>query len=273
VKPSGIITLTSDFGLSDPYVAMMKGVILSIHPGARLVDISHQIGAGSIFQAAVLIREAFPYFPKGTVHLAVVDPGVGSDRRLVAIEAGGHLFVGPDNGIFWPVVEDDQSSKVVQLTESRYFLPPVSHTFHGREIFAPVAAHLSLGLDVEKLGPVIKDPVQLDVPRTARSENHLFGQIIRVDNFGNLITNIHENELNDFLQSAPPRIEVENLTIRKITRTYAESEEGAPLALINSSHLLEIGVNMGRASEYIGVDPGEIIGTIVKVRRGKASLQ
>ena len=267
MKPSGIITLTSDFGLIDPYVAMMKGVILSIHPGAQIVDISHQIAAGSIFQAAILIREAVPFFPKGTIHLAVVDPGVGSDRRLVALEAEGHLFVGPDNGIFWPLIEDDQEPKVVQLTEEKFFLPHVSHTFHGREVFAPVAAHLSLGVGLERMGPAIKDPVRLDIPRVFKREEHLYGQITRVDNFGNLITNIHSKDLARFLQSAQPRIEVANLIIKKISRIYADAEEGKPLALLNSSNMLEIAVNTGRASEYIGVDSGEIIGTVVKVGR------
>jgi S-adenosyl-L-methionine hydrolase (adenosine-forming) len=267
MTPSGIITLTTDFGLSDAYVAMMKGVILSINPSARLVDVTHQVGTGSIFQAALLIRETFPYFPEGTVHLAVVDPGVGSDRRLLALQAGAHFFVGPDNGLFWPVFRDFEGSQAVQLTQSRYFLPSITQTFHGREIFAPVAAHLSLGLSLESFGPTVEDLTKLTIPQPYVQGEVLCGQIIRVDNFGNLVTNISARELQDFLESGPPRIEAGNLVIRKLSRIYADGEDGEPLALINSSNLLELAVKLGRASETIGLRNGEIVGAWVKVNR------
>jgi S-adenosyl-L-methionine hydrolase (adenosine-forming) len=267
MKPSGIITLTTDFGLSDPYVAMMKGVILSINPSARLVDVTHQIGTGSISQAALLIRETFPYFPEGTVHLTVVDPGVGSDRRLIALQACAHFFVGPDNGIFWPVFQDFGGAKAVHLTQPRYFLPSITRTFHGREIFAPVAAHLSLGLSLESLGPSIHDLAKLTVPQPFVKEGVLCGQIIRVDNFGNLVTNIPSRDLLNFLESGPFRIKAGKLVIRKLSRIYADCEEGEPLALINSSNLLEIAVNLGRASEYIGLRNGEIGGSLVEVHK------
>ncbi len=267
MKPSGIITLTTDFGLSDPYVAMMKGVILSINPSARLVDITHQIGTGSISQAALLIRETFPYFPEGTVHLAVVDPGVGSDRRLIALQAGAHFFVGPDNGLFWPVFQDVGGAKAVHLTQRRFFLPSLTQTFHGREIFAPVAAHLSLGLSLDSFGPFIPELTKLTVPQPFVKEGVLCGQVIRVDNFGNLVTNIPYGDLLNFLESDPPRIKAGKLVIRKLSRIYADCEEGEPLALINSSNLLEIAVNLGRASEYIGLKNGEIVGTLVEVHK------
>jgi len=142
LNPSGIITLLTDFGLEGPYAAAMKGVILSIHPDARLIDISHQVKPGAIYQAALLLQETCPFFPRGTVHLAVVDPGVGSNRRALAVETEDRIFVGPDNGIFWPIISRAESAEIINLTESRYFLPEVSNTFHGRDIFAPVAAHL-----------------------------------------------------------------------------------------------------------------------------------
>ncbi|NIR14345.1 MAG: SAM-dependent chlorinase/fluorinase, partial [Desulfobacterales bacterium] len=169
-----------------PYVAMMKGVILSINPGAQIVDISHQIRAGSIIQAAGLVHETFPFFPRGTVHVAVVDPGVGSERRLLGMEAGGHSFVGPDNGIFWPIIEGHKGTRIVHLTESKYFLPSISHTFHGREVFAPVAAHLSQGVSLKGMGSELSNPVKLHVPKPREGEGVLYGQITRVDNFGNL---------------------------------------------------------------------------------------
>jgi len=265
VKPSGIITLTTDFGLSDPYVAMMKGVILSINPSARLLDVTHQIGTGAVSQAALLIRETFPYFPEGTVHLAVVDPGVGSHRKLIALEADAHSFVGPDNGLFWPVFRDFIGAKAVHLTQTRYFLPSITRTFHGREIFAPVAAHLSLGLSLESLGPSIRELKKLNLPQPHVKEGVLCGEIIRVDHFGNLVTNIPSRDLMAFLESGPPRIEAGKLVVRKLSRIYADGEEGKPLALINSSNLLEIAVNLGRASEFVGLTNGEIVGALVKV--------
>jgi S-adenosylmethionine hydrolase len=267
MKASGIITLATDFGLSDPYVAMMKGVILSINPSAKLIDISHQISVGSILQGASLIQETYPFFPMGTVHLAVIDPGVGGNRHPIAIQSEGQFFVGPDNGLFWPAINGQKEVKVIHLTESRYFLDHITYTFHGREVFAPVAAHLSLGIDVEKMGSTLKDPVQLNLPKSVNREGTLYGQVIRMDNFGNLITNIHHKELQAFLKSAQPIIEVGKLIIKKMSQIYSDVSEGEPLALINSSNCLEIAVNLGRASAYLGMDSGEIIGVQVKVNR------
>jgi S-adenosyl-L-methionine hydrolase (adenosine-forming) len=267
VKPSGVITLTSDFGLSDPYVGMMKGVILSINPSAVLVDISHNIRAGSISHAACLVQEAFGYFSAGTVHLAVVDPGVGSSRRLIVVEGRGHFFVGPDNGIFWPVIQGNGEAKVVHLQDRRFFLPGLSQTFHGRDILAPVSAHLSLGVSPENMGTLIEDPTELVIPFPYEREGALFGEIARVDNFGNLITNISSKDLGRFLASGRPRIEVGNLLISRLSRVYAEEEEGTPVALINSSNMLEIAVNLGRASEYVGLKDEEMIGAVVRVTR------
>jgi S-adenosylmethionine hydrolase len=269
MNASGIITLITDFGLRDPYVAMMKGVILSINPSARLIDISHQIRVGSILQGASIIRETFPFFPRGTVHVAVIDPGVGSDRRPIAIQSKSEFFVGPDNGLFWPAIHDQKGVKVIHLTESRYFLDHLTYTFHGREVFAPVAAYLSLGIDVERMGPIVEDPVQLILPRPRKKEKSLYGQIVRMDNFGNLITNIHHTEFEAFLESSQPIIEVGNLVIEKLSHIYSDVSEGEPLALMNSSNYLEIAVNLGRASEYIGMDSGEIIGAQVKLTKSK----
>lgn len=267
MKPSGIITLTTDFGLSDPYVAMMKGVILSINPRAELVDITHHIRAGAIRQASAMIHETFSFFPKGTVHLGVVDPGVGSDRRLIALLAGEHYFVGPDNGLFYPMIGDDPTSRIYQLKEKRFFLPRMTHTFHGREIIAPVSAHVSLGVPLGKMGPTIHDPIKLDVPLPRQKAGVLYGQITHVDNFGNCTTNIQKNTLIRFLESTQPVIEVGQLNIKHLSLTYSDVDGGQPLALINSSDWLEIAVNMGRASEYLGINPDELIGTVVKVNR------
>jgi S-adenosylmethionine hydrolase len=270
MKVSGIITLTTDFGLSDPYVAMMKGVILTINPQAQIVDISHRVKAGSIIQGAGLVHETFSFFPNGTVHVAVVDPGVGSERRLIGLGAHRHFFIGPDNGIFWPLMENYKEAEIIHLTENKYFLPSISHTFHGREVFAPVAAHLSLGVALERMGSKLSDPVKLHFPKPRQEGEILYGQITRVDNFGNLISNIHRRDLESFLESFVPVIEVGDLTIKKLSPTYADVEEGEPLALINSSHWLEIAVNLGRASQYVGLPSEEIMGTGVKVSKSKS---
>ena len=142
MKAAGVVTLITDFGLSDPYVGIMKGVILTINPHASIVDISHQIKMGHITQAAYFLLESYRFFPKGTVHIAVVDPGVGGGRRPILLETQNHFFVGPDNGLFWPIITSHQQIKIIHLTERKYFLPDVSHTFHGRDVFAPVAAYL-----------------------------------------------------------------------------------------------------------------------------------
>jgi S-adenosylmethionine hydrolase len=267
MKGNSVITLLTDFGISDPYIGMMKGVILSINQDARIVDLSHQVETGSISQAACFIREAYLFFPEGTIHTAVVDPGVGTDRRLLGMKANGHLFVGPDNGIFWPIIEDYEPTEIRQLVKQEYFLPHVTSTFHGRDIFAPVAAHLSLGQDLKKMGPPLRNPVKLDYPVPKTINDILYGQIIRVDHFGNLITNIYREHLDRFLKAKKPTIQTGNFTIEKISLTYSDAEEGECLALINSSDQLEIAVNLGRASQYIKIASGDIIGTQVRVRR------
>jgi S-adenosylmethionine hydrolase len=271
MNPSGIITLTTDFGTTDPYAAMMKGVILSINTAAKIIDVTHQIRAGSVSQAAVVILETFPYFPAGTVHVAVVDPGVGSGRRLIALQARSHWFVGPDNGVFWPVIKDDKGALVVQLTETKYFLAHITRTFHGREIFAPVAAHLSLGVSLEGMGRIVKNPVSLNLPAPYEDNDALYGQVIWIDNFGNIITNISSVALGRFLGKAMPCIKVGNLVIKRLSNIYADVEEGELLALINSSDLLEVAVNMGRACDYLGADPGQIVGTQVMVTKSNGA--
>jgi len=201
------------------------------------------------------------------VHVAVVVPCVGCDRRLIGLEAGNHFFVGPDNGIFWPVIEVHGPAKVIQLKEDRFFLPHITQTFHGRDVFAPVAAHLSMGEDLEQMGPTVDDPIELKYPVPDKINEIIYGQVMHIDNFGNLITNIHLKDLEDFLESQKPVITVGSLEIIELDTIYSDADEGEPLALINSSNLLEIAVNLGRASEYIGVESCEIIGTVVKVGR------
>jgi len=267
MKRPGIITLTTDFGLHDPYAAVMKGVILSICPHCRLVDITHMAPPGSILYVALRLMEAYPFFPRGTVHVCVVDPGVGSERRCLAVEANGHFFVGPDNGVFWPILAADPGSRTIHLRNPGYFLRPISATFHGRDIFAPVAAHLSNGADLQSLGEIVEDPLSLEVPSALRVGDRLVGHIVRVDRFGNLITNISRELLYEFLNRDIPVIRIGALVVEGLAKTYASVKPGEAVAIIGSGDTLEIAVNSGSACERIEADSNSATGMEVEVNR------
>lgn len=273
MNPSGIVTLLTDFGLEDPYVGMMKAVILSVNPAARIIDISHHVTPGAVSQAAQILGETYPYFPEGTVHVAVVDPGVGTDRRPILAIAQSHLFVGPDNGIFSPIIEACQGAEVIHLSQTRYFLQHVSDTFHGRDIFAPVAGHLSQGVNPLDMGPVIYDPIHLKFPAPYREGAFLYGRIVKVDHFGNLITNIRRADIDGFSGGCLLLICLGDLCIEGIRRTYSQAPAGDALALFGSSGYLEIAVNRGRAVDGTGLDRAEIIGREVEVSRFKEGRQ
>jgi hypothetical protein len=268
VRRSGIVTLTTDFGWRDFYVAAMKGVILSIFPGAVLVDVSHDVPPGDVREAALLLAQAAPCFPPGTVHAAVVDPGVGTGRRAFAAEAGGQLLVGPDNGLFWPLLARDPERRVVHLTETGFFRPTVSRTFHGRDLFAPVAAHLASGRDPEEMGRPVDDPVVLEEERAREEDGVLVGEVTRVDRFGNLVTNMDLDLLERFLGGRNPRIEAGRLEVTGIRGCYGDVEPGEALALIGSTGHLELSVNGGRASERAAPSGEPLSGTQVRVRAG-----
>ena len=268
--PAGIITLTTDFGLKDPYVAAMKGVLLSICPKVLLVDVSHDISPGSIREAADMLAYIFPFFPKGTVHVAVVDPGVGGDRRSIVVKAGGHFFVGPDNGIFWPMMKRDPETRVISLSNEIFFRKPVSKTFHGRDIFAPVAAYLASGKDPSDMGELILNPVELHIKTPVVEPEAIIAEVIRVDRFGNLITNLREETLYGFLEGCDPLIQVGNLTIKEIHSCYVDVPKGAPLALWGSGGFLEISINCGRAAKSIGMDDPESTGVPIRIRRNES---
>jgi len=253
-----LITMTTDFGLSDGYVGIMKGVILGIVPDATIVDITHDIQPHAISQAAFVIAAAAPYFPPGTVHLVIVDPGVGSERRAIAVQMKKTFFVAPDNGVLThvlrPFTGDPNPVKIVQLTRRKYWLSKVSSTFHGRDVFAPVAAHLAAGVPLNKLGKPIDDPVLLDLPRPRqRADGVLEGHVIYVDRFGNLVTNIPAAWLGDSMQW---RVEVAGRAVERIHVTYADVRRGQLLALIGSSGMLELSVREGSAALMLGAGEG-----------------
>ncbi len=248
-----IITLLTDFGFEDPYVGIMKGVILKLNPTVRLVDLTHSVEPGNIRQAACALRDSFHFFPESTIHVAVVDPGVGTRRRPILVQSRGHLFVGPDNGLFWPLLKDDPRALMVHLTKEMFFLPVISNTFHGRDIFAPVAGHLSLGADPLEMGDIIQNPVTLPDMEATQEGDALVGRISRVDHFGNVVTNVHRDELVRFLGDRQAIIRVAGKTINGIAQTYADGPEGELLALFGSTGHLEIAVNSGRADRHLGL--------------------
>jgi S-adenosylmethionine hydrolase len=257
-----IITLLTDFGNRDGYVGAMKGVILSINPQAQIVDISHTIQSHRIQEGAFVLKSAYPFYPKDTIHLVVVDPGVGSDRKPIIVETESHLFVGPDNGIFSYIFEEN-ATKVWEINERKYFLLPQSDTFHGRDIFSPVAAYLSLGTEVSKIASIVNEFSKLPIPRPAIREEEIGGHILHVDCFGNLITDIPKRFMEK--RDSPSRHAFEFCSasgepfvrIHRMSRTYSEGISGEVIALIGSSGLLEFSVNEGRADEVIPVKAGD----------------
>ncbi len=259
----GIITLTTDFGTSDVYVGSMKGVILSINRHVRIVDLTHAISAQDIPEAAFSIAAAYPYFPKGTVHVIVVDPGVGSERGALVCAVADSFFVCPDNGVLSHIFAAvGHEGETVSIENSAYVLPAVSNTFHGRDIFAPVAAHLSLGVPLNAIGPPLESPVRLPVETPELAGNTVTGRIVKIDRFGNAITNISESALAAFTGSARgavPRYEIRVAGVRlhRLNRAYAESAGGAPVAIIGSFKALEIAINGGSAEAALGLKRGD----------------
>ncbi len=258
-----IITLLTDFGTGAEYAGLMKGVILSINPSAVIVDITHQIDCQDIVQAAFTICSSYEYFPDGTVHLVVVDPGVGSERSLLALEMKNQIFIAPDNGVLTLLFNEGNISALIRITNSKYFLASVSRTFHGRDIIAPVGAHLSGGLDLRELGTEIdrRDAVHLDDLYARISENgELVGKIVGIDDFGNLITNIDFKKLSEAYPSGQEKkiqIKIGSHAITGLYETYSSVQPKTPMALVGSRGFLEIAVNKGNAALILNTEKGD----------------
>lgn len=249
--PAPILTLTTDFGLSDHYVGAMKGVILGICPRARIVDISHQVNPYDIREGAFLIAQAYLVFPRGTVHVVVVDPGVGSDRRPILMEAAGQFFVAPDNGVLAMLFAREEH-KVRLISNTRYFRRPVSQTFHGRDIFAPVAAHVAAGVAPSRVGPILADYVHPSFERPRQTAARTWtGEILKIDRFGNVITNFHAGDF-----PALEYLAIGRSKARRLVRSYAEARAGELVAIAGSSGYLEVSLNRGSAAEKIGCRSG-----------------
>ena len=251
-----VITLLTDFGLEDGYVGAMKGVILSICPRARLVDITHLVPPGEIRSGAYVLHSAYGYFPPGSIHVGVVDPGVGSSRKAVALQAGKHAFIGPDNGLFSWILHCEPGWKCRSLENEGTWRSEVSKTFHGRDIFAPVAAHLASGVSLEDLGP-LHDPLVSDWVRVAETDTGLRGEVIHVDRFGNVVTNVREKDLLAAWPGGNWHVLVGGMPVKGTVGTYSEGPRGTPVALLGSCGHLEIAVNHGDASRLLGLFPGD----------------
>ncbi len=256
-KRSGIVSLITDFGEQAEYAGAMKGAILSANPRCQVVDVTHQIPARDIPRAAFVLKNSYPWFPEGTVHLVVVDPGVGMSRRALVLEKGRHFFVGPDNGVFTGIFSAPGEGAGYEITQEEFFRKPVSATFHGRDLFGPVAGHLSAGLPPQKLGPRVSGFIRAEGPRPERQGNRLTGLILWADPFGNLITNIGREEYGQLLAEREWRISGRGWRIEKLAKTYGEGRKGQPLALFGSSGNLEIAVNQGPAAERLGLKAGD----------------
>ena len=251
-----VITLLTDFGTRDHYVASMKGVILGINPLCTLVDISHHVRPQDIREGAFLLANAFSSFPKRAIHLAVVDPGVGGPRRPILVVTSNYYFIGPDNGIFSLVLLREKLERVIVLSNPDYFLPQVSSTFHGRDMFAPVAAHLSLGVRPEAFGRETDTFTELGFARPKRGRNGLSGEIVHIDAFGNLISNINGQEISDLSEGRSVSIKVSRQTIHGLKKGYWEGKQGEVIALIGSGGFLEISVRAGNAQKKLKVKRG-----------------
>lgn len=265
-----IITLMTDFGLRDGNVGVMKGVIWGINPEVQIVDISHLIGAQNVMEGALTLGRSAPYFPDGTIHVGVVDPGVGTSRRPIAARLGTQWFVGPDNGLCTVMLQHAEQAglpvQIVHLDRPSYWLPQVSHVFHGRDIFSPVAAHLSKGLDLLAVGTPIADPVRLSLPEPERTNQGWRGQIIHIDHFGNIATNLQVKHLQDWQVN---QVVLCGQIIPGMVRTFGERPPGELIALFGSTGQLVVSVVNGSAAQRLQAQIGQAVEVIGVPPAGK----
>jgi len=253
---SGIVTFTTDFGTSDPYAGIMKGIVMSANPNARIIDLTHQIPPHDIVSGAFVLMRSFVYFPKGSVHVAVVDPGVGGSRKNLAVRTESGYFIGPDNGILGLVLDMEKNYEIREITNPPFVLNKISDTFHGRDVYSPCAGQLSAGAHFEDVGRELKRFTNLDYPRVLREGDMIRGEIVSVDSFGNLITNIDEHTFRSFAGKKVIEIYFGSERFSKIHQRYGDVEHGRPLVLIGSCGFLEISMNEGSAASYFMTSVG-----------------
>lgn len=260
-----LITLTTDFGTRDAYVAAMKGVMLDICPEARFVDITHEISPQDVMEAAFVLRQAVSYFPADAVHLVVIDPGVGTDRHPIALRHGAHWYVGPDNGLFPLVLENEAPDQAVVLDrEAMWHTTAPSQTFHGRDIFAPAAAHLAAGQPLDALGSPLDSLTPLRWAEPIADKEGIQGWVVHIDRFGNCITNISRSMFERYAEADRMKCFAGSATFTRVYRTYGDVPEGDPLLLFGSSDFLEVSVNAGNAAELLDIRKGDAVNLIVQ---------
>jgi S-adenosylmethionine hydrolase len=266
LAPVPIITLTTDFGTNDHFIGAVKGVLLSTAPDACIIDISHAVQPFDILDGALTISQAYSYFPSGTVHMVVVDPGVGSTRRPILMTGDRHQFVAPDNGVLSLVFDREERISVRHITAEHYYLPTVSSTFHARDIFAPVAAYLAKGVDPNRFGEEITDFTRFAAPRPKPVDARtLRGVVLKVDRFGNLITNITPQDAPKLFEATPPSFKIAvgtKGTVTRICRHYAEGTPGEAFGILGSMGFLEIAANRGPASQLLGATKGTEVSVV-----------
>ncbi len=253
-----IVTLTTDFGLHDEYVGILKGVLLSHCPQLQIVDITHSIHPQEFLAAAHSINNSYQYFPEGTIHVVIVDPGVGSSRSILALRADNHIFVAPNNGILTPFFTNRRCIEAYSVEKQSLFLPSVSRTFHGRDIIAPVAARLAGGMQLNEVGPPVKqeDCLCIQLPRVEKSDGKIIGEVLAIDAFGNIQTSIAMEDMKSLHRPAKLVVTFGQHTIDGLSRFYSEKEPGTLMALLDSSNHLEIAVSKGNAATMTQARPG-----------------
>jgi S-adenosyl-L-methionine hydrolase (adenosine-forming) len=258
---NAIITLTTDYGTNDHLVGTLKGVILKINPDVTLVDITHQVAAYDLLDGALAIGAAYSYFPPKTIHVVVVDPGVGTERRPLLVSAGNQYFVAPDNGVLSMIYEQEKQNLVVRHANAEhYYLQPVSKTFHGRDVFAPVAAWLSKGWQTASMGEEIEDYKRFALPRPKAADGVVKGVVMRVDSFGNLITNFREEDLPAAAANGGAiNLQVGPHQVGRLVDTFASGNNGEAIAYVGSSGYIEIGVNKGNAARTLSLGRGTLV--------------
>lgn len=255
-----LVTLITDFGVADTYAGVLKGVILSISPACSIVDITHQIPPQDVRAACFALSTAYAYFPQGTIHLVVVDPGVGGKRRPLLIETEDYFFIGPDNGVFTAILVKPGLKSVIEITNGKYFLAEVSSTFHGRDIFAPIAAHLANGCPLSRFGTPVSDYVLLDWPQpSVIKPGEAQGTIIHIDRFGNLVTNFPRDYIKQITGKRAFRIECAGVVITQIVPAYSHTQPGELCGVFGSSNYLEISVTNGSARDILNARPGDCV--------------
>lgn len=255
--PNAIITLTTDYGTNDHLVGTLKGVILKINPEATIVDITHNVAPFDLLDGALAIGAAYTYFPPRTIHVVVVDPGVGTDRRPLLVSGDNQYFVAPDNGVLSVIFEREENVVVRHATAEHYYLQPVSRTFHGRDVFAPLAAWLSKNWQPPSMGEEIQDYKKFALPRPKSADGVAKGIVMRVDTFGNLVTNFKAEDLPaPSAENGAMNLQVGNQTVSRLVSTFAEGNAGEAVAYVGSSGYVEIAVNKGNASRTLGIGRG-----------------